>query len=322
MQRGFELAREEIAPIIPITFIIENNESTVEGAVASYNKLIHEHGVSIISGIAISTRGAQAFPIAQANKVVSLSSVSSAVGLSAIGDYIFRVPLTVDVLNSNGVRITHSKLGYSRAALIYDAADVYSTSSHQEFEKVLGATAGVEIVAVESFQTKDTNFSTQLTAIMAANPDVIFVSALIPEMTAVMIQGRQLGIPDTVRYIAPELDAKVVSDAGAAAEGAISFLSWFHESDTPDNQEFVESYQAKYGIDPEPWAAQSYAAIQILIWAILEADSTDAPAVRDALADTRDLDTILGKFSFNADGDAVYDPTVLVVEGGALKVFE
>ena len=35
-----------------------------------------------------------------------------------------------------------------------------------------------------------------------------------------------------------------------------------------------------------------------------------------------DLDTILGEFSFNADGDAVYDPIVLIVENGKLKVFE
>ena len=177
MQRGFELAREELNQLggPQITFIIEDDQSTVEGAVEAFNKLIYQHGVSIITGLALSTQGAQAFPIAQENGVVCLSSVSSAAGLSAIGDFIFRTGLTTDVLNPIGVRITQEKLGYQRAAMIYNDIDVYSTSSNEELSKALAA-SDIEIVATETFQTGDTNFSAQLTRIMAANPDVIFFS--------------------------------------------------------------------------------------------------------------------------------------------------
>ena len=326
MQRGFELARQEMNEYsdftgLQFTFITEDDQSTVEGAVKAFNKLIHEHKVSTITGLALSTQGAAVFPIAQENGVVCFSSLSSAAGLSAIGDFIFRAPLTLDVLNPNGVKLTQEKLGYTQAALIYDEADVYSTSSKEEFEKAL-STNGIEIVAIESFQTGETDFSAQLTAIMAATPDVIFVSVLAPAMAPIMTQGRMLGIPDTVRFIVPELTADEVEAAGDAAEGAISFTSWFHMADTPDNQLFVESYRATYGIEPEPWAAQSYATLYILTEAILEARSTEATAVRDALAATENLDTILGNFSFNADGDAVYDPIVLVVKNGEVEVFE
>ena len=41
---------------------------------------------------------------------------------------------------------------------------------------------------------------------------------------------------------------------------------------------------------------------------ITDAQSTDAAAIRDALANITDLDTVLGKFSFDAVGDALYDP--------------
>ena len=177
MQRGFELAREEINQLggAQITFITEDDQSTVEGAVEAFNKLIHQHGVSIITGIALSTQGAPTFPIAQENGVLCFSSASSAAGLSAIGDFIFRTGLTTDVVNPIGVRITQKKLGYQRAALIYDDVDVYSTSSNEELSKALAA-SDIEIVATETFQTGDTNFSAQLTRIMAANPDVIFFS--------------------------------------------------------------------------------------------------------------------------------------------------
>ena len=60
----------------------------------------------------------------------------------------------------------------------------------------------------------------------------------------------------------------------------------------------------------------------ILAHAIANAGSTDSTAIRDALVQTKELDTVLGKFSFNEVGDAVYDPIVLIVKGGKFEVFE
>ncbi len=323
MQRGFELAREELNQFDgpQITFITEDDQGTIEGAVEVFNNLIHQHGVSIITGLVFSTQGTQVFPIAQGNEVVCFSSVSSASGLSAIGDFIFRAGLTTDVLSPNGVRITQEKLGYQRAAMIYDDIDLYSTSSNTELSKALAA-SGIEIVSTETFQTGDTDFSAQLARIMEANPDTIFISALAPEITEILIQGRVIGIPTSVPFIVPELSRDEVEAAGNAAEGAIAFAGWSSTADTPGNQAFVENYRAKYDIEPEPWAAQSYAALYILAEAIAEAQSTDSTAVRDALANIRDLDTILGKFSFDVNGDAVYDPIILIVKNGNFEVFE
>ena len=69
------------------------------------------------------------------------------------------------------------------------------------------------------------------------------------------------------------------------------------------------------------WAAQSYATLHILATAIAAAGSTEAATVRDVLANTADLETVLGNFSFNADGDAVYAPILLTVKDGALEPF-
>ena len=69
-------------------------------------------------------------------------------------------------------------------------------------------------------------------------------------------------------------------------------------------------------------AAQSYVALYILAEAIANAQSTDATTIRDVLANTKNFDTVLGKFTFNAVGDAVYDLMVLVVQDGNFEVFE
>ena len=40
------------------------------------------------------------------------------------------------------------------------------------------------------------------------------------------------------------------------------------------------------------------------------------------MANIIDWDTVLGKFSFDAVGDAVYNPIILIVKNGQLQVFE
>ena len=42
-------------------------------------------------------------------------------------------------------------------------------------------------------------------------------------MTDIMIQGREVGIPNSVPYIVPDLTGNEVQIAGEAAEGAITF---------------------------------------------------------------------------------------------------
>ena len=326
MHRGFELAREEInnsgvLGSAKITFITEDDQGTVEDAVKAYHKLIDQDGVPVILGPANSSQVRETFPIAQQNRVVAINSLSSASGLSAIGDFNFRISLTTDVLVPSGIRITQEKLRYTKVATIYDDADLYSTDSNKVIRGALTAN-DVEILTTETYQTGETDFSAQLTRIKESNPDTIFISALAPEMVEIMIQTRQFGIPSDVPFIVPDLTKDEVDAADAAAEGAITFTSWTSTANTPGNRAFVQNYRTKYGVDPNAWAAQSYAALYILAEAIINAQSTDPTAIRDALASTKNFDTVLGQFSFNAVGDAVYDLMVLTVQNGNFEVFE
>ncbi|RKU20519.1 hypothetical protein C6500_08725 [Candidatus Poribacteria bacterium] len=321
--QSFELARSEINAAHPhrakLRLIIEDDQSTIEGAVAAFNKLIHQDGVSVILGPVNSDQTKEAFPIAQENQVVAISPTSSARGLSAIGDFVFRVALTTDILIPRGIEITHIKLGYQRVATLYDEADLFSTDGDVAVQEVLAA-KGIEVVATETFQGGDTDFSEQLTRIQALDPDVIFVSTQPPEKPGILTQGHQLGI--SAPFIVRTLTGDVVQASGPAAEGAMTFVGWGASIDTPGNQAFVENYSAQFGAAPSNFAARAYAAFYILAAAIERAHSTDTAALRDALASIRDFDTILGKFSFDANGDAVYDPKVLVVKDGELVLFQ
>ena len=324
--QGFELAVTEINNSqlnnVKIKLIVEDGQSTVEGAVEAFNKLIHQDGVSAILGPATSMQAQAVFPVAQQNGIVAISPTSAARGLSAIGDSIFRIALTTDVLIPSGIQITQEKLGYKKVATIYDESDLFSTDSEAVVKEALAAN-GVEILTTETFQTGETDFSAQLTRIKEANPDAIFISAPVIETPEILIQGRQLGIPTDVPFLITfTLASSQIEPAGDAAEGAITFTSWISTADTPENQAFVQNYSAKYGGEPDVWAAQAYVSVYILAKAIADAQSTDPNAIRDALANITDFDTILGKFSFNTVGDAVYDPIVLIVKNGEFQIFE
>lgn len=322
MQRGFELAREEINMLSDanLTFITLDAQSTTKGSVAAVRQLV-DQGVPAILGIGISTHLKEAFPIAQENGVVAFSSISSAAGLSALGDFIFRAGLATNIMIPTGIMETQEKLGYKKVATIYDHTDVYSTSGNQEIQKALEAN-GIEILTMETCQTGDTDFSQQLTKIMKMAPDAFFISALAPEMTQIIVQAHEIGISDAVDVIALEMSRDEAQKAGDAAEGVITFTAWSSLANTPGNQTFVQNYRAKYGIEPEPWAAQSYATLYILANAIAKAQSTDSAAIRDILAQTMDFPTILGNFSFDPNGEAMYEPIVLIAKGGELQVFE
>ena len=323
MQQGFDLALSEVNSAqfsqTPLKFIIEDDSSTVAGAMEAFSQLIHQKGVSVIIGPASSSATQAAFPIAQDNQVVAISPTSGARGLSAIGNFVFRIPLTTDVVIPKGIKATQESLGYQQVATMYDETDLFSTDRDETLREVFTAN-GIEVLTREPFKSGDADFSAQLTRIKELNPDVIFVSALPPEKPVILIQGRQLGI--SVPFIISSLTDLEVQAAGAAAEGAITFTGWLPTDDTPGNRAFIEKFSATFGMEPNAFAAFSYASVFILAAALENAPSIDSISIRDGLSDLRNLDTILGKFSFDPNGDAIYEPKVLIVKNGTLQPFE
>ncbi len=316
MKSGFDLAFDEIPHL---SYVIADDKGTSEGAVAAFEELIHKQGVSVILGPGSSSSARAAFPIAQENGVVAISATAGARGLGAIGDYVFRTALSSDIVIAKGVEITQRKIGYKKVATLYDASDLFSSDSDAAFQLALADNA-VEVLDTRTYVTGDTDFTEQLTRIKALNPDVLFVSALPPEKPLILKQARNAGI--SVPIIIRSLTEAEVQAAGTAAEGAITFTGWLPTDETIGNREFVKLYQETYGTEPNAFAAVTVACVHVFAEALRNAERTDARSIRDALARIQDLDTILGKFSFNEDGDAVYEPNILIVKDGVLRFFD
>ena len=122
-----------------------------------------------------------AAPLAEADGVVMLSRLGHKPRYPALGDYIFRTAINdaklgVDAGNAMWVD------GVRNLATINETTDyaegVYKTSV-ERFEE-LGGT----VVATEKYGTDATDFRTQLTKLLAAEPDAILLAAQ-SEFTAV-----------------------------------------------------------------------------------------------------------------------------------------
>ena len=327
MRKGFELARDHInnsgmLGTAQLKLIVKDDQSSRETTVAVVDELIAA-GVSVITGFAVSSLLEEVTQTAQDKGVVLFSSVSSAPVLAGRGNFTFRSGLNSGVLNPPLVKATHEKFDYQMAATIHLDGDTYSTLSDKAFRDAL-IENGVQVVTTEAYPAGD--FEAAVTRIAELNPDVLFISALTGDIPGIMEQAR--GLMPSVHLIVPELtDIEVAAGAGEASEGTVTAIGWYSETDTPGNAAFIQSYtEANNGEEPVAWAAQSYATLNILTAAIMQAyaatHSIDATAIREALAHTMDVPTILGNFSFNEVGDAVYDPILLTVENGAFVPFE
>ncbi len=326
MENSFNMALEEINTSqllgdATLKFIIEDDMSTAEGAVAAFNKLIHQDKVPVILGVWTSEVAKTVLPIAQKNRVVAFSPVVIASGLAEIGEFIFRASHSTDILIPEGIRVTQEKLSYQQVAMITDIADEASRSSDEVHRKVF-AEYRIEVLITETFETGHDDFSTLLTRIKEEEPEAIFVSAQQIEVIKILKEAYEQGITADIPIISHVLSIDEIRSSGDAAEGAITYTSWVSTADTPGNHAFVQKYTEKYGMEPSVWAAQPYAAVYILAEAIRNAQSTDSEVIAAALAEIKDFDTILGKFSFDSNGDAIYDPVVLIVKNGKLEVFD
>ncbi len=329
IQKGIDLAVKQIntqkflGEGVALKVSYTDTASDSQQAVAAFEKLIADPNTTAILGPTLSTAALAADPLAQKAGVPVVASSNTASGITAIGNYIFRTSLPESAVIPNTVSVVTKAFGLKKVAIIYGSDDAFTTSAEKIYKDSL-TKAGVEILPEETFVKGDTDFSKQLTNIKTLNPDAIVVAALVDEATKIMIQARAMGIPESVHFIGGNSfnSPKIAQLAGPAAEGAISGSAWSLTSTVPASKAFVEAFKAEYGSDPDQYAAQAYTAAWVIASAIKNAGSVERSAVRDALAQTKDLDSPLGKFLFDVNRDPVHSPVVLIVKDGKLQVYQ
>jgi branched-chain amino acid transport system substrate-binding protein len=234
-----------------------------------------------------------------------------------MGEYVFRNSLLDQVQIPAAVGAVHELAGLETAAIIYSDNNEFTVTGYEVFVQTL-ADLEIDLIAEETFQTGDVDFTAQLTNLIAANPDAILVSALAVESVPLLEQVAQLGYEGYIiggnGLNAPSL----LADANA--EGVIIGAAWHISNPSPINQAYVAAFTEKYGFPPDQFATQAYTAVWLFATAIRCADSAEPAAIRETLAAIREFDSPLGLFSFDDNRDPVHDPTVQIIQGGKFEL--
>lgn len=322
---GFNLALKEInekyAGKLQIELKIEDSAGKQEQALSSAQKLMNSENVVAILGPTLSTEMKVVGPEADLNGVPIMGTSTTADGIPQIGEYVFRNSIPESLAVPASVKKVVDTYNVKKVALFYGNDDVFTKSGYDVMNKV-AQDLGLEIVATETFQKGQSDYKAQLTKIKNAGPDAILTSALYNEGAVIMDQARKMGID--VPFVGGNgfNSPKVIEIAGAAANGLVVATPWFGEKQDPKVQEFVSKFEKEYGKKPDQFAAQAYDALYIMAEALLNAGEADRDKLRDALADIKGFEGILGTFSFDADGDVVMDPVVLIIKDGQFQLFE
>ncbi|HEY7294368.1 MAG TPA: ABC transporter substrate-binding protein [Dehalococcoidia bacterium] len=319
-KNGAQLAVDEInasgyIPGVKIDLTIDDDASSKDQAITVFQNFITQDKVAAILGPTLSNSALASDPVAQQAKVPVLGVSNTGTGITEIGDFIFRDSLAEADVVPQTVAKSAQKLGYKTAAVLYANDDAFSKAGYDAFKGALDK-QGIKIVDTETFSTNDKDFSAQLAKVKDAKPDAIVVSALLDPAVGITTQARKLGMTQPIIGGNGFNSPAFIQGAGAAAEGVMVGAAWNSSSTNPLSQKFIAAYKAKYGSDPDQFAAQAYTGVYILAQAMKIAGSTERQAIRDALPKVKDFDTVLGTFNFTDKRDASHDAVIQVVQGG------
>lgn len=303
---------------------VQDSAGTKEGAINAARLLIGRDHVVAIIGPTLSNEMFAVGPVTNGRGVPTIGTSTTARGITAIGPNIFRTSLPEADVIPVTLAYAQAKRGIKTIALMYANDDAFSKSGFDVMREA-AEKAGLRIVATETFGSKDTDFSAQLTKIRALKPDAVGLSALVEPISGVLLQARQLGFGAETLFIGGNgaNSPKLGEIAGTAADGLIVGSPWSAAKPDPANQAFVAAFTTKTGHPPDQFAAQAYDTMFILAEAIDRAGAADPAKIREALLAT-DHAGVLGPFRFAASRDPASTEGVVVLRmrGGAFGIAE
>lgn len=319
IKNGFDLALDEVNKAggvlgAPLAIAYEDSAGNKDQAINAVRNLIGSKNVPLILGPTLSNEMFAAGPVANQRKIPIVGTSTTANGITAMGPYVFRTSLPEADVVPVTLKTARDKLGVKKVAVMYGNDDAFTKSGYDVMKGALEK-LGIETLTTETFGGKDTDFSAQLTKIKALNPDAIVVSALVEAGSGILLAKKALGFPAKVRVIGGNglNSPKIGEIAGDAADGTVVGSPWFIGKSDPANQKFVTAYKAKYGADPDQFAAQAYDTLFLVADAIKAAGAADPEKIKDALGKVKRTG-VLGSFSFTADRDPADTSGVVVIE--------
>lgn len=324
--RGIQLATNEVNGAggikgRQVQIIALDDEGKPEEAATAATRLISSEHVIALLGEVASTRSLFMAPKAQAAKVPMVSPSSTNEKVTAVGDYIFRACFIDPFQGYVMAKFATDTLHVKKAAILRDVRNDYSVGLARVFTENFQKMGGT-ITANESFSSGDVDFKAQLANIKNTAPQALYVPGYYTDVGLIARQAREVGITAPLLGGDGWDSEKLYEIGGAALDGSYFSNHYSVDDPSPRIQEFVAKFKKAYGGQvPDSLAAQAYDAAGMLFDAMKRAPELTGPAIRDALAQTKDYKGVTGDITMDDKRNATKPAVVLKIAHGGKYEF-
>ena len=295
-----------------VELVIEDNESKAESATKANTKMITQDEVLVIVGPQSSKQAVPAGGVANDNETPMVSPWSTNPNTTLDRPWVFRTPFLDPFQGPVVAKFVTEEFGFEKAAVLYDVASDYPKGLAEFFKQAWEEIHGPgSVVAYESFTTKDTDFSAQLTKIKETGADFIFTPQYYNEVALIVQQAHELGWDGPIMGSDSWGSAELMNLCGDDCIGLFFSTHYAAAGATGATKEFIDRYNEKHGYVPDDVGALTWDTMLIVQKAIQDCGeltgdiAVDRKCVRDALAQIKDFDGVTGQMTFTEQGDPI-----------------
>ncbi|MFI5267785.1 MAG: ABC transporter substrate-binding protein [Chloroflexota bacterium] len=310
----------------PVQLIIQDDETDPSKGVIAFKKILDEKPIAQLGPVFSSTALA-IIPLEEQAKLPAIHTAADPAQMVPLHKYTFMDAPRVDVMVAS-LASYMQKQKISKIAILHDQS-AYGAAGPKAFKEV-GPKYGVDVIEDEVYNTPDTDMTAQLTKIKnnsQVQALMMWGSGAAPVIIAKEFQALGFKIP--IMFSAAEADGPgFIQPAGAASEGVFMNTNKLQVFDylLPDDpskkllSDFIPAYKQSVGKDPNEFAANAYDAFHMMVQAIVNAKSTDADKIVDALEHLK-FDGADGTYQYSATDHAgmqIGALTMVTVKDGKL----
>ena len=290
-----------------------DDEGTGTKAASVAQELVDSDSILAVVGHANSSATVAAARVYD-GQLAAVSPSASSPELTGLSPWLFRV-IPSDSVNGQDLARFATSLGHKRAAILYEN-NSYGRGLADSFRRAFrGEITSLEPVAVDGKEVEP-----YLAYLKIHDPGLIFAAGSEGSGLEILREARRQGIGSA--FLGGDGWTGVTTDT-TASEGVYVGAPFSAEDPRKDVQDFVRAFRAKFGREPNSFAALAYDATMVIAQAI-EAAGADREAIRDYLASMREGRTyqgITGPIAFQPTGDVAGKPMAMTrVRRGALVV--
>jgi branched-chain amino acid transport system substrate-binding protein len=294
-----------------LTLVRVDDEGTGTKAAAVAQDLADTDSVLAVVGHSNSSATVAAARVYD-GRLAAVSPSASSPEITGLSAWLFRV-IPSDSANGQDLARFASSLGHKRAAILYEN-NSYGRGLADSFRRAFRG----EIVALEPVAVDGKEVEPYLAYLKLHEPGLIFVAGSDGSGLEILREARRQGIRS--EFLGGDGWAGMTADT-ATAEGVYVGAPFTTEDPRRDVQTFVQAFRAKFGRDPNSFAALAYDATMVVAQAI-ERAGPDRSAIRDYLGSMQEADAyqgLTGRIVFQQTGDVAGKPMAMTrVRRGAL----